>query len=338
MNARLPFGLCCWGMTYSLGVAGTGTPRRNPAPLTTPAFLDLAARLHLGGVEIAADLIAPEGDTDGLAEFRRQAEARGLALTISGLCLTDPDGTARLMAAIDMADRLGAKVVRLTLSHVLCGDRRPVGGLTGWTKLLDHAARSLTLLAREAGARSLRLAVENHQDATAEDLVWLCEAVANPALGITLDCGNPLAVGQAILPYARRVSHWLVNVHLKDYTVHQVEDGYVLARCALGDGVVPFPELLELFRDRDVALQLELAALEGRRIRVLSPDYWRDLGHADMPGPDHPVLRVRNAGAEKGDWRTPWERNLDAELPGYEMMQVERSTAYLAGLFQGGTA
>ena len=138
-----------------------------------------------------------------------------------------------------------------------------------------------------------------------------------------------------ILPYARRVLPWLVNVHLKDYTVHGVEDGYVLARCALGDGVVPFPELLELFSEHNLTLQLELAALDGRRISMMSPDFWRNLGKDEMPNVDHPIMQMRKSGETTGDYRTPWERVADTELVDYEMMQVKRSTAYLAGLFKG---
>jgi len=332
---RIPIGLCCWGMTYNLGVAGIGTPRRNPAPMSAFAFLEYAGRLGFNGVEIAPDLISADGEATFIAEFRRKAGELGLALTLSTPSITDPNGTSRLMTALDTADRLGAKTVRIMLSTILCGDRRPVGGLPGWQKLLDRAARSLTLLAREAGMRGLKLAIENHQDATADDLVWLCEMVSNPSLGITLDCGNPLAVGQDILPYARRVLHHVLNVHLKDYTVHAVDDGYVLARCALGDGVVPFPELLEMFSGRDIVLQLELAALVGRRIRTLVPDYWHDLGKPDVPGEDHPVMQLRARAAPKGEFRTPWERDADTELVGYEMMQVERSAAYLRTLSVG---
>lgn len=333
--ACLPFGLCCWGMTYSLGVAGAGTPRRNPSPMSAFEFLDVADRLNVQGVEIAPDLITATGDPTMLAEFRRKTDQTGLAVTLSVASITDPDGTSRAMTALDTADRLGARIVRIMLSTILCGDRRPIGGLAGWRKLLDRAARTLTLLAREAGMRGLKLAIENHQDATADELVWLCEMVSNPSLGITLDCGNPLAVGEDILPYARRVLHHVINVHLKDYTVHPVDDGYVLARCALGDGVVPFPALLELFSGRDIALQLELAALTGRRIRTLVPDYWHDLDKSEVPGDNHPVMQLRAQAAPHRDFLTPWERNADAELPAYEMMQVERSTRYLAALTAG---
>jgi len=299
------------------------------------AFLDYAERMRFNGIEIGPDLVTADGDATLLAEFRRKLDASGMALTVSASSVSDPDGTSRIMTALDTADRLGAKTVRIVLSSILCGDRRPVGGLKGWQKLLDRAVRMLTLLAREAGMRGVRLAIENHQDATADELVWLCEMVANPSMGITLDCGNPLAVGEDILPYARRVLHHVVNVHLKDYTVHAVDDGYVLARCALGDGMVPFPELLELFSGREVSLQLELAALEGRRIRTLVPDYWHDLGRADVPGPTHPVMQLQARSTTTVDFRTPWERGDDAELPRYEMAQVERSAAYLRSLAVG---
>jgi hypothetical protein len=98
---------------------------------------------------------------------------------------------------------------------------------------------------------------------------------------------------------------------------------------------VPFRELLNLFGDQDVSLQLELAALTGRRIRVLAPDYWEGLGFEGVPGPEHPMMQVRAKGSTATGFQTPWERGADAELPGYEMMQVERSAAWLAKLAAG---
>jgi sugar phosphate isomerase/epimerase len=163
-------------------------------------LLDLAARVDLSGVEIAPDIVAPTGAREDLLAFRKHAHELKLSITISGSQAAGPDAVARLMPLFDAAEALGARRVRLTLSAILCGDRRPVGGIDGWRRLLEATVPNLETLAHAAGARGLRLAVENHQDATAEDLVWLCEAVGHPAMGITLDCGNPLAVGQEILP------------------------------------------------------------------------------------------------------------------------------------------
>ena len=52
----------------------------------------------------------------------------------------------------------------------------------------DEVRAALTMLERHA--------VENHQDGASDDFLWLAEQVQfSPAFGVTLDTGNPLAVG-----------------------------------------------------------------------------------------------------------------------------------------------
>ena len=89
----------------------------------------------------------------------------------------------------------------------------------------------------------MALAIENHQDADSEDLLWLCESVGGEFIGVNLDTGNPLAVGEGPVEFAARIAPFLKNVHLKDYRMHRTPAGYRLVRCPLGDGVVDFPAL-----------------------------------------------------------------------------------------------
>src|SRR5262249_60014775 len=88
--------------------------------------------------------------------------------------------------------------------------------------------------AEEAG---VCLAVENHQDATTEDFLYLAEKVNHhPCFGITLDTGNPLAVGQEPVEATRKLAPLIRHLHLKDYTIHFAPEGYRLAGCAAGPG------------------------------------------------------------------------------------------------------
>ncbi len=331
-NERLPVGVCMWGMTYTLGVQGTGTPRRHPAPLGPEAFLDLAASLGLGRAELSAEYVAPDLDAGKLAVFRSRAHDLGLAVTLSGPGLDVEGAPAALRRAFDAAEALGARHIRTTLSKILCGERKLLGGLGGWRAHLRRVADVLREIAPDAERRGLALAIENHQDATSWDLMELCEASGSAAVGVNLDTGNPLAVGEDILSFARRILPRLVNVHLKDYRMFATGSGYRLVRCALGEGLVPFRELFELFRERPAAtLSIELAALDNRHIRFLDDDWWEGLGPRDIRDV-LPVVRLWRERAETGEYRTPWERGRDAELPGYEMDQMMRSVRYIREL------
>jgi sugar phosphate isomerase/epimerase len=331
---RLPLGLCLFGLTYTVGRAGAGTPRANPRPMDPLGFLDLAAELGLSAVETPSGWLAEWGGATGCETFAAEARARGLTILYDRRGLAEPDEPEFM----DTAERLGARLVRCTLSGVLCGRRARVGGLSGWQKLLDGAARRLAALAPELEARGLRLAVENHQDADSRDLVWLCEAVGSPAVGVTLDTGNPLAVGEDILAFLERVRPYLFHAHLKDYRLFHRPDGYCLARCADGEGVVPFAELLARCADLPGLLpSVELAALEGRAIPVLDDAWWADLGERDL-AEALPVFRLWFERGQAGDGRTPWELGEDDRLMAWELDQVRRSVAHLRAIWPGGHA
>src|SRR5206468_7323001 len=151
------------------------------------------------------------------------------------------------------AAAVGAKVVRSTLSGILCGDRRKLEG--GWDARLAAVAQRLNEVLPCAEDLGMAIAMENHQDATTADLLSLAEMVGySPAFGVTLDTGNPLAVGEEPVEAARRLAPIIRHVHLKDYTIHFAPEGYRLVRCAAGDGVIDFPAILDVVRrnGRDV--------------------------------------------------------------------------------------
>ncbi|MBX3011779.1 MAG: sugar phosphate isomerase/epimerase, partial [Caldilineaceae bacterium] len=189
---RLPIGLCIFGIAYSAGYTGNWAQRTDGKPIGPLAFLDLATRLGLSSVEAPPAYFAPSGEPQALVAFREQATERGLGIVVDGPRI-DP---VAFRPCLEQAAVLGAKVVRCVLSGILCGDRRPMGGFDGWQRHLDQMVQYLKEIAPVAADLGLQVGIENHQDATSADLIRVCEEVGSPAIGITLDTGNPLAVAE----------------------------------------------------------------------------------------------------------------------------------------------
>jgi sugar phosphate isomerase/epimerase len=208
--------------------------------------------------------------------------------------------------------------------------------------MVDHARR---LLARErprALDAGVTLAVENHQDFGSEELLSIAREAGDHA-GVVLDTGNPLAVGEDPVAFARRVAPLVRHVHLKDYRAQFTEEGFRLVRCALGEGCIPFDEIRAVLEAQHPSLtaSIELAALEARHIRLLTPE-WRQGYPERRPGElDLALDRMRPTQHDPGDdVRTPWERGADAAvIIAYEMDHLRRSAAHLRALgWMGGTA
>lgn len=327
-QTRLPIGLCIYGIAYSTGLVGRGTERAYAQPLDANAVLDLTARLGLSSVEAHLDYFVPGGDEAALRNFRARADELGLGLVLAGGKIEYES----LQRDLHYAQLLGANVVRCVISGILCGDRRPIGGLEGWQRHLAQTTAALKKLAPEAEDAGIRIGVENHQDATSADLISLCQEVDSPNIGITLDTGNPLAVAEEPVEFARRILPHLVHVHLKDYRLMRTEAGYRLYHCPIGAGVVDFAALFRLFDTKpEVKRHLEMAALGERHIRMLEDDYWANLG--DRSASDlAPVLRMREQGETNVPWQTPWETGEDGILAAWEMARLDESVARMGRL------
>jgi sugar phosphate isomerase/epimerase len=299
-----------------------------PCPGAFEGIIDLAVQYGLAGVEAPLPADTSLDEAQRLGERARSAGVR--PVLAGGMAASAP-----LEALIPLAAALGARTLRLTISSLLEGDRRAVG-LAGWEEMRAAAARRLREVRPLAEAHNVAMAVENHQDADSDDLLWLCETVGGEHIGVNLDTGNPLAVGEGPVEFAERIAPFLKNVHLKDYRMHRTPSGYRLVRCPIGEGVVDFPALFHLFQTAapQATRNIELGATRARHIRLLENEYW-----AHFPSrPASRLLPALRLLEERGlveaeEWQTPHEREApDAECCAYERDEFDRSVTYLRNL------
>lgn len=326
---RLPAGLCVFGFACAAGLAGAGTPRAHPQPLSGLDLLRLAAESGLSWVELPLSMLG-DLSPEGLHAWRARGEALGLRFVVAGGRVS----AESLGRELQVAAVLGAPAARCTLSGVLCGDRRGFPG--GWKEHLRHCERELEAALPEAERLGIAIAIENHQDVDSHDLFQLCRRFESRYLGVTLDCGNPLAVMEQPVEFAERLAPYLRHAHLKDYTLHHAPNGFRLVRCALGQGVVDFPALLHLFDAQEwpITRNIELGALLARQIPILERSWWDELAPRDareiLPALGLVWEQMEPVG---GEWRTPWERELPAEeVAAWEHEEYAASVAYLRTL------
>ena len=133
------------------------------------------------------------------------------------------------------------------------------------------------------------------------------------------------------MEFAEAVVGCVKHVHLKDYQVQWTQEGYRLIRCAIGDGVIPFAEILALFKDQPVTMALEIGALCARHIRLLNPAWWRGYPARSAETLAKGLLAARvKVMREDEQWRTPFELGAaPEEIVQYEIGQLHRSANYL---------
>ncbi len=306
----LAVGLNPYGLAYTLGLQG------NAGGAGLEGFLEIADEIGARVVELHAPWLAG-------CDLAALSERLGDRVPIVSCGLDGQDD-----AALESAAALGAKVVRMPLSRVLQGDRHAVD----WPRLVDGVRARLARVAPRAAAAGVSIAIENHQDFTSAELMAFCEE-AGDAVGITLDTGNSFPVAEAPLDFARTVAPRVRHVHLKDYRVQFTDEGYRLVRCAIGDGAVPFGELVEVL-GRDLTASLEPGALAARHIRLFTEAWWRGYPPVDARqlAAALRAAQINSLGSGE-DHRTPWERGVTGgELIRYERDMMRSSAANLRAL------
>ena len=168
-----------------------------------------------------------------------------------------------LRAAIRFADELQAPVVNT--------DEGPKPEFT--SEQTDHELMkyTLTLAARAAEKRRVRIGIEPHQQysKTPQGLDRICNLVDSPAIGINFDTGNAYLAGQDPYVWLEHVRDRLVHLHAKDISIQQSKDerGKVTGTpvgCACGEGVIDWKRVIELIEplDRPICFSVECGTIE----------------------------------------------------------------------------
>jgi sugar phosphate isomerase/epimerase len=327
-TSPIPFALTAYALPHVLGYLPTkdGTP--NPNPLSPLGLLDAAKTRNLAGVDIPLP-----AELSGEA-LRDVLEERNLRLVVEAVSVLEMESAE---AYLKKAAAAGAKVVRFTLSGILCGDRRKLGP-GGWLQRRDALAKRIAELLPLAETLGLSLAFENHQDADTSDFLWLYEKTGqHAAFGVCLDAGNPLAVGEDPVETAKTLAPLIRHIHCKDYTIHFAPEGYRLVRCAAGTGVVDFPKILEIVKNNGFAHLLpgiEIAAQATRTIPLLESSWWAEYPERDVRTLI-PALQILWAKGRPQDepYSSAWERGENSEAVSAEEWRIlDESVAYFATL------
>ncbi|MBI3971990.1 MAG: sugar phosphate isomerase/epimerase [Chloroflexi bacterium] len=258
-------------VTMKLGAVASALVReRTPEAMQPEALFEAAHRLGLDHVELPSRGWDEAGWVERVGGLQERYGI-GVELGFGDRYIQHgaDQPTERFAEFIERACRpLGVKVIG-TASH-LHGGR--------WLKeppldeQLDRLAAALRRLAPVAEAGGVRLAIENHADYRGYELALVLERVGSPAIGARLDTGNAYCAIEEPVAAAEALARYTFATHIKDEIVEAepgnrgVAPGLLALRgCALGEGHVDFPAILELLAKQgplgaDLVLTMEVPA------------------------------------------------------------------------------
>ncbi len=230
-------------------------------PLTMPEMADTAKEMGFDAIEFVG-LAIPEGmntDIKGFAKYMRDY-CKNIGLSISaytvGADFLVPGVADRLKAEVDIAEALGAKLMRHDITF-----GQPEGKT--YFDLIPEFAKEANTVTEYAAAKGIRTCTENHgyfsQDS--DRVVALCKAVNNKNFGLLVDFGNFMCADQISGEAVKEAAPYAIHVHAKDFKYISKEEskdppaGYFNTRagnhimgCALGDGVVNVRECVKIMK------------------------------------------------------------------------------------------
>ncbi len=217
--------------------------------LTVWDFLDRAQNFKVQGVSLESCFV-PFDEPGVVARLRKELDQRGLERVWAwghphGLRSGTDDGSAAIDLAkhIAIANQLGAAVMR-----ICAGGRRT--RVKDWAEHKSGLIKQLAPLIPVARRHGVVLAIENHIDLLADELLDLLTTLDSEWIGVCLDTANNLRLFEHPVEVTQKLAPWTRATHVKD-VVTQRGDPRAFAfwpSVPVGDGLVEVPRILDILR------------------------------------------------------------------------------------------
>jgi sugar phosphate isomerase/epimerase len=230
----MELGISSWSLPWAVGVPGYPRP---PQPLSAIGLLEKAVEENIAVVQIADNLPLHELPEMELDRLQEAACARRLTLE-AGMRSLDPK---HLLRYLEIARRIGARVLRTVLSGSLCGPEQMTAAEAGIRQVLPEFVRE-----------GVTLALENNEAFSAAEFAGLIRRSASPSVGICLDTANSLGRPETLETVVEQLAEHAVMLHAKDYDIQRVETrmGFSVVGRPAGEGRVNFDWVLAELRKR----------------------------------------------------------------------------------------
>jgi sugar phosphate isomerase/epimerase len=238
------------------------------SPMSLEHFLRRARELEVDGVSLESCFF-PCLERSYLAGIKSVLDLYGLDRVYAW---GHPDGLeggtsqeayADMVASLERARAIGADVMRVVGSSLMFRNQPHEPQLERLTRMFSEAVQ----IAEQYG---IRMAVENHIDFTANEMLRLLTAVNSPYLGINFDSGNFVRLLDDPVKGMAKLAKYVYATHIKDLKPQKgvgADEWYFFSSTPIGDGIVDNMELARLLA------RAEYQGFLAVEIDFLHPDY-----------------------------------------------------------------
>lgn len=228
--------------TYTLHLWGLGENYANfneyrPKTMTLMQLIDNAVKWGLDGLHITGCDLETK-DEQRLKEVRDAFEKHNLYVEYN-FSLDSPFDSRindSIEEGIQIASMLGADIAKVSLD---VRRPRPLYGscfhpevMKQLVDIYEEIKAALPLLEEEG----IKLAIENHTDTYADEVIWLIKQINHPLVGACVDTVNSMCVLEDPVSAVEKLAPYAFVNHFCDHKLDRDEFGLRFHGVALGDG------------------------------------------------------------------------------------------------------
>jgi sugar phosphate isomerase/epimerase len=218
--------------------------------MTMEDFLARAKELEVDGVSLESCFF-PSYDKGWLSNLKDQLDDYGFERVYAW---GHPDGLERgknfeeydvMVASFDRAKAIGADVMRVVGSSLMFRHEPHGPQIEALTKMFKKAVKV-------AEDYKIKMAVENHIDFTADEILQLIENVDSDYFGINFDTGNFLRLLDDPIAGMEKLAPYTYATHVKDLMPDKTAkptDWHFFAGVPVGQGLINNQKLAQLLND-----------------------------------------------------------------------------------------
>jgi len=239
----------CYHRFFGEVYDGQKTPAKQ---MTMDDFLDRARALEVDGVSLESCFF-PSFDDAFLKDLKQKLDEYKLERVYAW---GHPDGLERgknpaayddMIANIPRANSIGAEVMRVCGSSLMFRHEPHGPQIEALGKQFKDAMK----VAKEYG---VRLAVENHIDYTADEILQLLELVDDKDFGVNFDTGNFLRLLDDPIAGMEKLAPHVFATHIKDLMPHphaKPTDWFFFSGVPVGRGLINNKKLAEILKQNN---------------------------------------------------------------------------------------
>lgn len=239
-------------------------------PRDTYEFLEYADSLGAGGIQANLSSLEPAY----LNKVRERAGAAGMYLEVMAGLPKKPEALDAFERTLAAANEVGALCVR---TACLSGRRyENFASLAEWQAFVTESKKAIDRAVPVAEKHRIPLALENHKDWTAAELLAIIKERNSPWLGVALDTGNNISLLDDPMELVEMLAPHAVSTHIKDMALESYADGFLLSEMPLGEGMLDMRRIVAAIQNvrPNTRITLEMITRNPLKVPCLTDKYW----------------------------------------------------------------